>query len=467
MSAVSPPSESSAKTKPSGEIAPLLKLAWPLIVNNLAVSAMSFADAVMAGRLSGRDLAAVAVGNSVWNLFFLGAMGVLLAVSPLVSQCFGAENYNRIGAYVREALKIAAVMGIAIVAIVWFGAEPAMRLIGIEAGFRDLAIDYTRYIVWGAPAIMCFLAIRYGLEGIGHTLPILICSLLSLVVNVAGNFVFMYGYLGAPALGGAGCGVASAIAMWFLLAAILVYVFVDRRCQMLRVFTRHKSRIKNMKQEILSLGIPISANILAEAGLFITVSLLMGRLSANAAAAHQIALNYASTMFMIPMALASAITVRVGHAVGSGRPDIARQRGYVGIVICAGFMTVSAAVLLLFKDSIVSLYTTDQAVGALAVSLLFVAAVFQISDGIQVGAAGALRGFKDTRIPLVFNLFAYWVVGFTLAYNAAVGIDPTPRNIWIGFVFGLTVAAVLLVARYVYLTRREIAAAPVSERAAN
>ncbi|MEM1263657.1 MAG: MATE family efflux transporter [Pseudomonadota bacterium] len=438
------------------EVFPLLKLAWPLILNNLAVATMSFADAVMAGRLSDRDLAAVGVGSSVWNLFFLTCMGVLMAISPLVSQCFGAKNYNRIGAYVREGLKVGVALGIAIIAVAWFGADIAMDLIGIDTGFRALAVDYTRYIIWGAPAIMCFLAIRYGLEGIGHTLPILVCSVIALVINVAGNFIFMYGYFGAPALGGAGCGVASAIAMWCLLAALLVYVWLDRRCQLLRVYSRHKSRITTMKTEILNLGIPISANILAEAGLFISVSLLMGRLSANAAAAHQIALNYASTMFMIPMALASAITVRVGQAVGSGSLPVARQRGFVGIAICAGFMTVSAAVLLVFKNSIVGFYTTDAAVGATAVTLLFVAAIFQISDGVQVGAAGALRGFKDTRIPLVLNLIAYWVIGFALAYKEAIGIEPTPRGIWIGFVFGLTVAAILLTGRYVFLTQREI-----------
>ena len=448
-----------------GEVKPLLKLGWPLIGNNLAVAAMNFADAVMAGQLSGidpnavpgRDLAAVAVGNSVWNLFFLAAMGVLMAVSPLVSQCFGAANYNRIGSYVREGIKVGVVLGVAIIVIVWFGAEPGMRLIGIDPSFRDLAVDYTRYIIWGAPAICCFLAIRYGLEGIGNTIPILVCSLLALVVNVIGNFIFIYGYFGAPALGGAGCGVASAIAMWFLLGVMLIVVWRVRSCQVLRVFSRHKSRIKHMKQEIIGLGLPIAGNIAAEAGLFVAVSLLMGRLSANAAAAHQIALNYASTIFMVPMALASAITVRVGHAVGAGLPALARRRGYVGIVICGLFMTVSAAVLLLFKDTIVSIYTDDPAVGGLAVSLLFVAAVFQISDGVQVGAAGALRGFKDTRIPLVFNLFAYWVIGFTLAYREAIGLEPTPHGIWVGFVFGLTVSAILLMARYAFMTRREIA----------
>lgn len=440
----------------AGEFKALMGLAWPLIGNNLAISGMSFADAIMAGRLGGRDLAAVAVGNSYWILFFLSAMGLLMALSPLVSHCFGAERYDRIGAFLREGLKIAAVVGLSIVVIMQVITEPALVYIGIDASFQADAIGYAKAVSWGAPAICCYLAIRYALEGIGFTRPIMIVSLIALVVNVGGNFVFMYGLYGAPKLGGVGCGVASAICMWFMLVGLLVYVYFSRRCEVLRLFKHHKSALPNMKREIFSLGIPISANVLAEAGLFVAVSLLMGRLSANAAAAHQIALNYASTMFMIPMALSSAISIRVGHAAGRGDYETARRRGAIGIYSCCIFMTISAVVLLVFRDQIVGIYTRDTAVAALAVSLLFVAAIFQISDGIQIAAAGALRGLKDARVPLVFNLFAYWVVGFTLAYGASRGIEPSPRNIWIGFVFGLTVAAILLTLRYIWLTRQLI-----------
>ncbi len=431
-----------------------MKLAWPLIGNNLAIAAMNFADAVMAGRLGGKDLAAVAVGNSTWVLFFLAAMGVLMALSPLVSQCFGAGLYDRIGSFLREGLKLALMMAVAILLILQLGTAALMDWVGIDPEFRQMAVDYTRAISWGAPAICCYLAIRFALEGIGFTRPILYFSLLALCVNIAGNFIFMYGYLGAPAMGGVGCGVASAIAMWFMFISLLIYIYFSKRCEVLRLFQRHTSRLQHMKKEILQLGIPISGNVAAEAGLFVAVSLLMGTLSANAAAAHQIALNYASTMFMVPLALASAVTVRVGHAIGAGESAVARRRGYVGIVLCGSFMTVSALVLLVFKDQIVGIYTTDPDVGALAVSLLFVAAIFQISDGVQVGVAGALRGFKDTRIPFVLNLFAYWVIGFTLAYGATNGASPSPQMVWAGFVFGLTVAAVLLLIRYRYLTRQ-------------
>ncbi|MEO0996233.1 MAG: MATE family efflux transporter [Pseudomonadota bacterium] len=449
----------SAAEQSGGELRPLMSLAWPLIGNNLAVAGMNFADAVMAGRLSGRDLAAVAVGNSVWMLFFLAALGTLMAISPLVSQAYGARRYRLTGAYVRQGFSIAVVLSLAIVLILVGGADTMMRIVGIDAEFRDLAVGYVEAIAWGAPAICIYLVMRYGLEGIGHTRPILFVSVLALAANVGGNYVFMYGYLGAPALGAVGCGVASALAMWLMLGCLAVYMLLSKR-EDVRSLTRTRPETAGLKREILSLGIPIAANVVAEVGLFVAVSLIMGTLSANAAAAHQIAINYASTMFMVPMALASAITVRVGHALGEGRPHVARRRGLVGIGACGAFMTVSALVLLVFKDQIVSIYTTDPAVTSIAVSLLFMAAVFQISDGIQVGCAGALRGYKDTRIPFLLNLTAYWIIGFPLAVSALRRETPSPELVWLGFVVGLSVAAALLTWRYLGLSRRAAATTP-------
>ena len=438
----------------SGELRSLLHLSWPLIGNNLAVAGMNFADAVMAGRLGGRDLAAVAIGNSSWMLFFLAGLGILMAMSPLISHAYGAREFERIGGYVRAGAVIAAVFGVAVVIVLHASVGPLVRAIGIDESFRDLAIGYAESISWGAPAILGYLALRYTHEGIARTRPIIVVSMFALVVNVAGNYIFMYGHFGAPALGAVGCGVASAIAMWLMLIAFLGYVLISSKYEEMRRLVRNARTAPGRIREVLGLGIPIAANICAEVGLFVAISMIMGTLSASAAAAHQIAINYTSVMFMIPMALASAITVRVGHALGEGDPALARSRGYVGIACCFAFMLLSALVLLVFRDAIVRIYTTDPAVTSIAVSLLFMAAIFQVSDGVQVGVAGALRGYKDARVPLVLNLTAYWVIGFPLAYAAINRVSPTPAQVWLGFVVGLTIAAVLLLIRYHYLTRR-------------
>jgi MATE family multidrug resistance protein len=174
----------------------------------------------------------------------------------------------------------------------------------------------------------------------------------------------------------------------------------------------------------------------------------MGTRGAAIAAAHQVAINFAATMFMIPLALSSAITIRVGQALGSGNVRAARESGALGILMCAMFMSVSAAFLLVFRDAVVHLYTNDPAVTSIAISLLLMAAIFQVADGIQIGAAGALRGFKDTRLPMLINIVAYWVLAFPLAYLAAVTFKAPPSYVWGGFVVGLTASAILLTWRY-------------------
>ena len=263
----------------------------------------------------------------------------------------------------------------------------------------------------------------------------------------------MFGHFGAPALGAVGCGVASAITMWLLMFALVAYIMFSRHYAPLKIFSRVGRVRLDALREIIVLGIPIAITITAEAGLFNAVSILMGTRGAQIAAAHQIAINFAATMFMVPLALSSAITVRVSHALGSGNDAAARYSGALGILVCAVFMTCSAAFLLVFRDTVVNLYTNDPSVTSIAISMLLMAAVFQIADGMQIGAAGALRGYKDTRVPMLINIVAYWVLAFPLAYLATVTYRLAPAYTWGGFVVGLSAAAFLLTWRYARLSR--------------
>ncbi|MGH8495537.1 MAG: MATE family efflux transporter [Gammaproteobacteria bacterium] len=425
----------------------LLRLAGPLIANNLALAGMNFADAVMAGQLSARDLAAVAVGSAIWIVVFLFGLGVLMAMSPTAAHCYGAGEGPRIGAYTRQALWLGA--GLAtVLMIALLNSGHLLVAIGIDESIVPLTSGYVSAIAWGLPAVYAYLALRFTSEGIGWTRPIMYMALLGLVTNVAGNYVLMYGKLGFPAMGAIGCGAASAIALWTMFAAMLVYVIRTPRYRPFGIFERFDWPDAAKLRELLMLGLPIGVSVVAEAGLFTTVALLMGKLGATIVAAHQIALNYAATMFMIPLGLHSATTIRVGHALGRGQPARARFLGFTGIGLCACVMAVSAVFMLVFKDAVVRLYTSDAAVARIAVSLLFMAAVFQISDGLQVGAAGALRGYKDTRVPMVLNFFSYWLVGFPLAWYLGLTARLGPQAVWIGLVAGLSVAAVLLTWRY-------------------
>lgn len=449
------PATTSFRRSPTraAEVRRIFGLAAPLIVNNLSIAGMQFADAVMAGSLGARELAAVAVGGSVWFLGFTMCLGLMMAISPIAARHYGAGEQALIGRYTRQGLWLAAGLGLGYIVIIHTLAGPALAYVGVSEDFRDMTISYAKIIVLGAPAICAFLAFRFTTEGIGETRPIMYTSLIALVSNVFLNWVFMFGNLGAPEMGAAGAAVASAITMVLIMLILGTYLYVHPRYKPLEIFVRVPPMRVPVLKEIVMLGTPIAITVTAEAGLFAAVSIMMGTRGTDITAAHQIAINFASTMFMVPLALSAATTVRVGHALGAGFATDARDAGYIGIAMAGVFMSISALFLLVFRDAVVGLYTSDPQVQAIAISMLLMAAIFQVADGIQIGAAGALRGFKDTTVPMILNMISYWVLAFPLAYLAAVVYRSPPSYIWGGFVIGLTVAAILLTTRYNRVSR--------------
>lgn len=431
----------------------IMVLGGPLIINYLAVAGMGLADTLMSGRLGASSLAAVAVGNSIWMLNFTACLGILMAISPIIARLYGAGETRKVGRYTRHAMYLGVVLGIVVVVVGRSLMHTVLEIMSIDTGFRDLTRDYARAVLLGAPGIFIFLALRFTTEGVGYTRPIMFTSVFSLICNVFLNYVLMFGHFGAPALGAEGCGYASAITMWIVAIALGSYMTLSPRLRDLKVFTRLGQFRPALFREIIVLGVPISITITAEVGLFAAISILVGTRGAEITAAHQIALSYASAMFMIPLALSSATTVQVGHMLGAGRPVHARVAGFAGIGMCAAFMAVSALVLLLFGDFIVTLYTDDPVVTGIAMSLMFVAAIFQVADGIQIGAASALRAYKDTAFPMAINIFSYWVVAFPLGYMAAITYRLPANQIWAAFIAGLGLAAIFLTWRYNRLSR--------------
>lgn len=426
------------------EVSGLMRIGGPLLVNYMAVAAIHFTDAVMSGRIGPETMAAVAVGGSVWMFGFSACLGIVMSVSPIVSHRFGAGEFSTIGRYTRQGLILSQVVAVILLLLAQLFVDPLLSAIGIDDEFRALTVGYVKAIAWGLPAIAAFLVFRFTTEGVGFTRPIMLVSLISVVTNIVGNYIFMFGKFGVPAMGAVGCGVSSAITMWFMATFLIVYMKMHPRYRPLEIFQMMTKVRLPLMREMLALGLPITVTILAETGLFSTVSILMGTLSTTIAAAHQIAMNFASTMFMIPLALSGAITVRIGHSLGAGKPVAARFSGWVGIGICAFFMLCSAVLMLIFRDYVVALYTADVAVQEIAISLLLMAAVFQVADGVQISAQGALRGYKDTRVPMVINTIAFWVLAFPLAFAAAKIYQQPPSTIWAAFVLGLSAAALML-----------------------
>lgn len=435
------------------QFASIIRISGPLIVNNLAVAGMNFADTVMSGRLGADALAAVAVGANTWLLAFSACLGLLMAISPIIARLYGAGEIDKIGRYSRHGMYIGFGLGMVALLIGRPFAETFLTAIGIDPAFRGMTVEYVRVLLLGAPGILIFIALRFTIEGVGYTRPIMFTSMFSLFSNVVLNYALMFGHFGAPALGVVGCAYASAITMWLVAIALGLYVSISPRLKRLRVFSRIGRFRMRIVREIFSLGLPISVTITAEVGLFAVVSILVGTRGVDITAAHQIALSYASTMFMVPLALASATTVQVGHMLGAGHPAHARMAGFAGISMSAVFMAISALALLVFRNQIVTIYTDDPVVTGIALSLLLVAAIFQVADGIQISAAAALRAYKDTRWPMAINLFAFWLVALPLAYLAAIRYQLPANQIWVAFIVGLVLAAVLLTWRFHRLSK--------------
>ncbi len=434
------------------EAAKILRLAGPLILGQLAGVLMTFVDTVMAGRLSAEALASVAAGAAVWHTIMLFGMGVLLAVSPSVAFLYGAGERRKIASLTRQALWIAAGLT-ALTIAVYFGAAALLQALEIDPTLHPTILGYLRALLWGAPAMYAFLALRFLCEGMEISRPVMYFGFVGLAVNVVANYGLIYGHWGLPALGAVGCGHATSAVWWTELAGLVVYIGRHPRLGPLHIFGRFDPPRLDQLRELLRLGLPIGFSFFVEVSMFAGVALLMGSISAIAVAGHQIAINVASTTFMVPLGISLATTVRVGRALGRGDPRGARRAGWLGMQLALAINVLSAALLVTFPGPIASIYTRDQGVIAIAVQLLVLAAIFQLSDGLQVSAAGALRGVKDTRGPMIVTVVAYWLIGLPFGYWLCFHRDLGPRGLWIGIIGGLTVAGVLLAARFRHLTR--------------
>jgi MATE family multidrug resistance protein len=446
------------------ELSRLLSLAFPIMIAQLANTAMGFVDAVMAGRVSPQDLASVALGNSIWVPVYLLMTGTLLATTAKVARRFGAGEHTEIGPVVRQALWLGLCLGIAAAILLW-NAHFILVLMKVDPALIPTSMGYLQGIACGFPALALYCVLRCFSDGLGRTRPSMIIGLSGLALNIPLNYVFIYGKFGVPAMGGVGCGWASGIVMVFMCLAMLGWVKWAPVYKASELFSRFDWAQWAIIKRLLAVGLPIGIAIFAEASIFSVIALLIGGLGATVVAGHQIALNFSSMVFMIPYALAMATTVRVGQALGRNKPREARFAAGVSMGTALTYACLSASFMLLFREQIAQIYTPDPAVIAVAASLLVYSALFQFSDAIQVTAAGALRGYQDTRVTMLITLFAYWGIGLPVGYSLGLTdwfIEPSgPKGLWEGLVVGLTCAAVMLVIRLKRSARKHIyAAAP-------
>lgn len=431
------------------EASALWLLAWPILIGQLATVGMSVADVAMAGHASAQDLAGVSLGVSIWHIVIVTLMGVLMAVNPIVSQHAGAREFAQIPKVVRQALWNAFFVGF-VAMLVANAAAQVFGHLDVEPRVRDLATDFVAVVGFALPAFCCY-RVLYGYSAsIDQTKPLMVIALLALLLNVAINWLLVFGNLGFPALGGLGCAWATLACVWFDLAAIVWWISRSPAYRQTWPFDRYEAPHWPEIRTLLRIGLPIGVTYFAETSAFSLIALLVAGFGTVQVAAHHIALNFASLVFMAPMSLGVALLTRVGQALGAGDPRAARFRAWVGVAMALAVAAACAVVIALLNTQIASAYTSDAAVATLAAQLLVFAALFQLSDATQVSAACAIRAYKVTRPPMVIHLASFW--GLALPLGCVLGLAPSwlpwrpvqamgAQGFWIALVVGLTIAA--------------------------
>lgn len=435
------------------EISALMRLALPLAAANLGQTLIGAVDTAVVGRLGERELGAAGLGNAVFFTVTVLGLGVMLGLDPLIAQAVGAGEPARARRSLWQGLWLSLGLGVPLSALV-LGICAALESLGIEPASASLTRDYVLARLPGLVPFLVFIALRGYLQAHGNTRPVVIAVVIANLVNLPLSWVLVFGW-DALALGGmgvAGAAWASTAATVLQLVVLGAAVARSREGAEPGVWRPDLA----LSRRALVLGTPVGLQLVAEFGVFGLVNVLMGNLDARSLAAHQVAITLASATFMVPVGVGAATTVRVGLAVGRNDGSGARLSGFVGIGVGVLFMLTAAAAFLTAPRLLASIITDERPVIDAVVPLLFVAAVFQISDGIQAVAAGALRGAGDTRFALLANLGGHYLVGLPLGVLLAFGLHQGAVGLWWGLSAGLTVVAILLALRFARLSSRPI-----------
>ncbi|WP_043129877.1 MATE family efflux transporter [Aeromonas media] len=435
----------------------LVRLASPILVAQVAQIAMNFVDTVMAGQVSAVDLAAVSVASSFWLPIILLVQGIIMALTPIVSQLNGARKRDEIRPAVHQGFWLA-LMVTPIAMLALYFSPLALQFMDVDPVMAEKTAGYLHAILWGLPAFVLFQVLRNFSEGLSHTMPTMVIGFVGLAVNIPANYIFIHGHFGMPKLGGVGCGVATAIVLWAMLLAMIAYVKLSPHFKKINLFAQLASPNGSRIWRLFRLGFPIAMAIFCEVTLFTVVALMLAPFGAETVASHQIALNFSSLVFMLPLSIGVGVTIRVGHSIGEGQPEQARVAARTGLMLGMAVAAGTAALTVLLREPIAGIYTDDLQVITLAATLLFFAAIYQISDSVQVVAAAALRGYKDTQAIFYITIIAYWGMG--LPTGMILGLTDWvvprmgPQGFWVGFIVGLTGAALMLGARLRFIYSR-------------
>ncbi|MCX2741849.1 MATE family efflux transporter [Pontibacter anaerobius] len=422
-------------------------LAYPVVLSQLGHILVSVFDSLMVGQTGTMPLAAASLGNSIFTITLVFGLGVSYSITPLIAAADGRRNYTRISLLLLNGLVSNVLLGI-LLFIAGYFLSPYITVLDQPPKVVELAIPYINILFLSMVPLMFFQAFRQFAEGLSLTKQAMYISILANGLNVVLNYILIFGKLGFEPMGLVGAGWATLISRVVMAIAMAGWVLYAKRFEVFRHFLRLRHLSFIHMYRIFKLGLPISGQMIFEMGAFSFSAIMIGWLGAKELAAHQIAINVAAVTYMMASGIAAAATIRVGNQKGLGNFEAMRMAGYSNLVMGIVFMMGSGLLMVLFNRLIPMLYIDDPEVIQLASGLLIIAALFQISDGVQVVGLGALRGLEDVRIPSLISLLAYWVVGlpvgYLLCFKAGFGVN----GVWMGLLTGLSVAAVLLTLRF-------------------
>jgi len=451
------PPKASHLTRFTHEALQLLRLGMPLIIGALAIVGMTITDTLMAGQASAYDLAGLAVGAGLWSAAAVLIIGLVSGLAPIVGQLFGARQYTDISQEVHQSLWIALFIGV-LISLLAYNAPYFMTLMTMDSAIADISGRYLQAIAWGAPALALGTALRTFSEAVGRTRITMLVNLAAFLINILLDYILVFGQWGFPALGSVGAAYASSLIYWAMLLAFALQLKHSRFFKPYELYKHFQwPRWHSIKHQ-LHLGVPISIGSTGEVLFFGIIALMLAPLGATIVGGHQIAQSVAALIFMLPFGQGQAIGIRIAHSIGAGKTHdtkfIARSGLTLGLLIAA----LTAAITISLRHTIVAFYTDDPDIQAMAANLLLFCSAYQLCDSLQVITWGALRGFKDTRVPMLIMLFSYWCIGFPLGYSLALtqhwGDPMGAQGFWIGIIVGLSLASILLLARLRHLTNR-------------
>lgn len=426
-------------------------LSLPIIFAQVSHTSMGVIDTVMSSSVNKIDMSSVSIGNAIWLPLILLGHGILLSLTPIISQFNGANKRNLISNQIFQGFWLAAGLSLIIMLILFNSDKAIYYMPSISNELKYKTVTFLRYLLWGVPGYLFFQVLKCTCDGLSKTKPGMIIGIFGLSFNIMINYIFIYGKFGIPAFGGIGCGITTSFVYWIMFLLLYIYVSMsDEFNKMGSLKSFYKPNVASLKY-LIKLGLPIALALFFEVTLFTLVSLILTPFGINAIAGHQITMNFSSLIFVIPLSISIASTIKIGFELGKEQIEESKISSISSLIVGIMLSTFTALMTLIFRRQIVSLYNQDPSVILIAYNLMLLSAIYQIVDSVQVIGSGILRGFNDTKSVFFITFFSYWMIGLPLGYilgtTYLINQPMGPFGFWIGFIIGLTLSSTLTLLR--------------------